>query len=93
MLWMSVTTHNSLCLQFNPRQKLNIILIILAHGTKLETGVTPLATLSKPTLADIGYILHANFSSTASRPPIKFVALMKATSLESSSAQSKGGHV
>jgi hypothetical protein len=33
VLWISVATNNTFCFQFNPRQKLNIILIIiLANG-------------------------------------------------------------
>jgi hypothetical protein len=73
MLWLSVATNNTLCFQFNPRQKLNIILIIiLANGCEFWQRhlqlrvVVRIATLSKLALAASGYMPQAMNSSTAS---------------------------
>jgi hypothetical protein len=63
VFWFGVTTNNTLRFQLNPRQKLDVILVNgtnFGSGTfNIETGITHVVTLSKPTPAASGYMPQA----------------------------------
>jgi hypothetical protein len=100
MLPASLGPHDVLSSQLNPRMETVICLICKSSNRELQQRqkylryqCLPSAISPKPKLATSGKSPQAIYSSTASRPPIEQVALMKVTSPASWLAHSNDSSV